>query len=64
MSYIDDLRANEYVREKDLGDGVSSFNFTRQAFLRVFGTIKRFMHVVYLQRMEKFMLVLMINSLQ
>jgi tRNA splicing ligase len=34
MSYIDDLRANEYVREKDLGDGVSSFNFTRQAFFK------------------------------
>lgn len=34
MSYIDDLRANEYVREKDLGDGISSFNFTRQAFFK------------------------------
>ena len=34
MSYIDDLRANEYVREKDLGDGVSSFNFTRHAFFK------------------------------
>ena len=34
MSYIDDLRANEYVKEKDLGEGISSFNFTRDAFMK------------------------------
>lgn len=34
MSYIDDLRANEYVKEKELGDGISSFNFTRNAFMK------------------------------
>lgn len=34
MSYIDSLRANEYVREKDLGNGISSFNFTRKAFFK------------------------------
>lgn len=30
--FIDALRANEYVREKELGDGISSFNFTNKAF--------------------------------
>lgn len=34
MSYIDDLRANEYVKEKELGEGISSFNFTRDAFMK------------------------------
>lgn len=34
MSYIDDLRASEYVKEKDLGEGISSFNFTRDAFMK------------------------------
>ena len=34
MSYIDDLRASEYVKEKELGDGISSFNFTRDAFMK------------------------------
>lgn len=34
MSYIDDLQANEYVKEKELGDGISSFNFTRDAFMK------------------------------
>ena len=34
MSYIDDLRASEYVKEKDLGEGISSFNFTRNAFMK------------------------------
>lgn len=30
--FIDALRANEYVREKELGDNISSFNFTNKAF--------------------------------
>lgn len=32
MSYVDDLRENEYVREKVLENGISSFNFTNKAF--------------------------------
>ena len=29
---VDRLRSNKYVRENDLGDGISSFNFTHKAF--------------------------------
>lgn len=32
QDFIDALRVNPYVREKELGDNISSFNFTRQAF--------------------------------
>lgn len=30
--YIQQLRENPYIKEKELGDGISSFNFTRKAF--------------------------------
>ncbi len=30
--FVDALRANPYVREKELGDNISSFNFTNKAF--------------------------------
>lgn len=29
---VDRLRSNKYIRENDLGDGISSFNFTHKAF--------------------------------
>lgn len=29
---VSEMRNNPFVREKELGDGISSFNFTRQAF--------------------------------
>lgn len=32
--YIEQLRANDYIREKDLGNGISSFNFTNKAFYK------------------------------
>ena len=30
--YVEQMRANPYVKEKELGNGISSFNFTRKAF--------------------------------
>lgn len=32
MSYVDELRNNEYIREKKLNNGISSYNFTNKAF--------------------------------
>lgn len=32
--FVNALRANPYVREKELGDNISSFNFTNKAFWR------------------------------
>lgn len=30
--YVEQMRANPYIKEKELGNGISSFNFTRKAF--------------------------------
>lgn len=31
-NFVSEIRNNPFVKEKELGDGISSFNFTRQAF--------------------------------
>ena len=34
MNFLEKLRSNEFVYEKELGDNISSFNFSRQAFFK------------------------------